>query len=189
MNDSSYQSTLTYKSNSRVDTNQQQHDAEGDARVSCQTLRALSDRDAPVDKKQPDAVGEMPDSGCDTDQVDQENPPDMKLTGDDVESEVGSVRDRSTVESGNHAEPEVEHVKKDEKEENNAGKSLNQVEPVARVGISEVVGPRFHCDYKTVDGVIDERYKDAADLDEENVRNRLKIVDRFVEIGRAAQRF
>jgi len=37
--------------------------------------------------------------------------------------------------------------------------------------------------------VIDERYKDAADLDEKYVRDRLEIVDRLVEIVRAGQRF
>jgi len=37
--------------------------------------------------------------------------------------------------------------------------------------------------------VIDERYKDAADLDEENVGDRLEVAHRVVEVVRAGQRF
>jgi hypothetical protein len=77
------------------------------------------------------------------------------------------------VQAGNQAKAEVEHVKQDKEEENDAGDALDQIEPVARVRIGQIVWPRFPRDHQAVDGVIDERYKDAADFDEKDVGNRL----------------
>jgi len=80
-------------------------------------------------------------------------------------------------------------VKKDEEKQDHARDSLNQVKPVSRIRIGQIVGPRFHRDHQTIDCVIDERYKDAADLDEENVGDRLEVAHRVVEVVRAGKRF
>jgi len=62
-------------------------------------------------------------------------------------------------------------MKCNEEEEDDPGDSLDQVEPVPRVRIIEVIGSRFNCNHQSIDCVIDERYKDAANLDEEDVRD------------------
>ena len=80
-------------------------------------------------------------------------------------------------------------MKGDEEKQDHACDSLNQVKPVSGVRVGQVVRPRFHRDHKTVDGVIDERYKDSTDLDEDNVRNRLQVLHGVIEIAGAAQCF
>lgn len=79
-------------------------------------------------------------------------------------------------------------MEENEEKENDASDSLYQVEPVTRVRISQIIWPGFNRNHQPVDGVIDERYKDAADLDEEYVGDRLEIAYRVVKIGRAGQR-
>jgi hypothetical protein len=74
---------------------------------------------------------------------------------------------------------------KDEKDD--SSNSLNQVKPIARVRIVQIVWPRFNRNYQAIDGVIDQGYKDAAYLNEENVWNSLQVFDCFVEISSAAK--
>jgi hypothetical protein len=57
-------------------------------------------------------------------------------------------------------------VESDEEKQNHSGDSLDQVKPVARVRVVKIIRPRLHSDYQPIDGVIDERYKDSANLDE-----------------------
>jgi hypothetical protein len=113
----------------------------------------------------------------------------VKLAGYDTERQFRMFRNGDPVQARNHSEPEVQHVKQDKEKQDDAGDSLNQVEPVARVRVVQVVGPRFHSDHQTVDGVVDERYKDAANLNEQDVRDRLEIGNRIVEMLFAAERF
>src|SRR5688500_1066622 len=130
----------------------------------------------------------MPDGGRDANHVNQEYPPHAKLAGDNAEGLFRTVRDRNSVKSGNHTEPEIQHVEKDKEEQNYAGDSLNEVKPISRIRIGQIIGPCFYRDHQTIDGVIDERYKDPGCFDENNVRNCLEIRDRFVEMVRARQR-
>src|ERR1051326_8570540 len=176
------------KADSGVHADEQQHDAKRDAGVTGQTLRAFANRDAPVNEEEPDTVRKMPYRCGDADHVEDKDRDHAKLARDDIKSLVRIIGHGQVVQAGNHPKPEVEHVKKDEEEENDAGDALDQVEPVARVRIVQVVGPRFDGDHEPVDGVIDERYKDAADLDKQDVRNRLQVDDRAIEILRAGQR-
>src|SRR5689334_16215538 len=99
-----------------VDSNQQQHSAEGDAGITSQALRALSDRNAPIDEKQPDAIRQVPDRSSDTDYVDYKDRHHAKLTRDDVEGFVRMSCHRHVVQTRNHPEAEIEHVKSDEEE-------------------------------------------------------------------------
>ena len=52
---------------------------------SSDTLRALTDCDTPVDEKQPDAVGKVPNRRCDSNHIHDEDGNHAKLTRDDVE--------------------------------------------------------------------------------------------------------
>jgi len=80
-------------------------------------------------------------------------------------------------------------MESDKEEQDYSGDSLNQIEPVARIWIREIVGPCFPGDYQTIDGVIDERYKDAAYLDEKDVGYRLEILYGVIKIRRSGQSF
>ena len=79
-------------------------------------------------------------------------------------------------------------MKRYEEKQNDAGNSLNQVEPVSWIRIGEIVWPRLNSNYKTIDGVIDERYKDSADFDEQDIRNRLQIFYGIIEGGGSVKR-
>ena len=57
-------------------------------------------------------------------------------------------------------------MKRDEEKKDYARDPLDQIKPVSRIRIGQIVWPRFDCDYQAIDGVIDERYKDSANLDE-----------------------
>src|SRR6266567_2321517 len=83
--------------------------------------------------------------------------------------------DRQGVEFGNESESKVENMKSDKKEENHSSDALHQVEPVPWIRIGEIIRPCFNGDHQSIDGVIDERYKDAAYLYKNNVGNRLQI--------------
>src|SRR5215211_3346515 len=97
----------------------------------------------------------MPDCRRDADHVDDKDRYHAKLTGNDVESLVRTMSDRDGVQSRDHSKPEVEHVKKDKEEQDYAGYSLDQIKPVPRIRISEVIRPRFHGDHQPIDGMID----------------------------------
>jgi hypothetical protein len=80
-------------------------------------------------------------------------------------------------------------MKSNKEEQDDSGYPLHEIEPVARIGVSEIVWPGFDRDHKTVDGVIDERYKDAADFDKENIGDRLQILDGVIKTRRSAYGF
>ena len=80
-------------------------------------------------------------------------------------------------------------MKSNEEKQNYTGEALDKIEPVSRVRVIQVIRPRFHGDHQPIDGVIDERYKDSADLDEEDVRDRLKVLNSVIEVCRASERF
>ena len=85
----------------------------------------------------------MPDRRGDPDHVNDENRDHVKLAGDDVESLFGLCGDGNPVKSRESSQPEIEHVKSDKEEQNDSGYALDQVKPVTRVRIGEIVGPRF----------------------------------------------
>src|SRR5262245_51360762 len=117
------------KTNSGVDADQQQHHSKSDARITGQTLCPFADGDAPIDQKQPDAICEVPNRRGNTDHVDDKDRNHAKLTSNDLECLVRMSGDRLIVESRNHAKPEVEHVKKNEEEQDHTGDALDQIEP------------------------------------------------------------
>jgi len=79
-------------------------------------LRALADGNSPIDQEQPDTVRQMPHGGGDSDHIDEEHRPHVKLAGHDVESDICIIRDRLVIQPRNQSEPEIEHVKSDEEE-------------------------------------------------------------------------
>jgi len=94
---------------------------------------------------------------------------------------------RLHVQTRYHAEPEIQHVESDKEEQNYAGDSLNEIEPITRIRIGKVVWPCFNCYYQSVYSVVDQRYKDAANLNEKNVRDRLQILHRIVKVCSAGK--
>jgi hypothetical protein len=99
------------------------------------------------------------------------------------------MRNRDRIEARYHAKPEIKNVESDKEEQDYSGDSLNQIEPVSRIGIRQIVGPGFPRDHQAIDGVVDERYKDAANFDEKDVRDRLEIFDRVIKIRCSAESF
>jgi hypothetical protein len=97
----------------------------------------------------------VPNCGRNPEDVENQNRNHAKFACDNVESFTGMRRNGLVVQSRNQSKAEVEHVEKDEEEQNYTGDSLNQVKPVARIRIGEVVGPRFHCNHQPVNGVVD----------------------------------
>ncbi len=160
-----------------------------DTRVTGQTLRAFANRDAPINQEQPDAIREMPDRRGDSNHVNDERSEPCETHGRRCRTPGQVHVPPKSCSARDHSEAEIEHVESDKEEQNDAGDSLDQVKPVARIRIREIVWPRFHRDHQTIDGVIDERYKDAADLDEKDVGNRLEIFDGVIEIRRSGERF
>ena len=59
------------------------------------------------------------------------------------------------VQSRNHSKPEVEHVESDKEEQNYTSDSLNQIKPVARIRVREIVWPRFHRNHQAVYSMVD----------------------------------
>jgi len=94
---------------------------------------------------------------------------------------------RNSVQSGNHSEAEVQHVKSDEGEQDYPGDSLHQIEPVAWIRICKVVGSRFDRDDHSIDRVVDERYKDARCFHQQDVWYRLQIGNGVVKVFRASK--
>ena len=72
-------------------------------------------------------------------------------------------------------------MKSNKEEEYYAADALNQIEPVAWIGIIQVIGPRFDGDEHPIDRVIDERYKDSPDFHKKDVRDRLQVFHCVVE--------
>src|SRR5437764_14365361 len=68
------QSSRLDKCNRRVDADREQKQSNRDACITGQALRSLTDRDAPVNQKQPNAVGEMPNRCRDPNVVHDEDP-------------------------------------------------------------------------------------------------------------------
>ena len=98
-------------------------------------------------------------------------------------------RDRLGIKTRYQAEPEIQDVEGDKEKQNYAGDSLNEIEPITRIRIGKVVWPCFNCYYQSVYSVVDQRYKDAANLDEKNVGNRLQILYRIVKVCGAGKSF
>src|SRR6267378_8680439 len=124
----------------------------------------------------------MPDRCRDANQVDNEYRHHAKLTRYDIESLVRMGGHRDTVQSRDHSKPEIQDVKRNKEEQDDSGYPLHEIEPVARVRVSQVVGARFSGNHQAVDGVIDEGYKDAANFHEDNVGDRLQVLYSVIEI-------
>src|ERR1700674_1513570 len=97
----------------------------------------------------------MPDRRSDPDHVDYENRYDAEFMSDDLKRLARVARDRKRVESRKQTKPKMEQVKGNEEKQDHAGDSLNRVEPIARIRIIKIVGPRFNRDHEAIDGVID----------------------------------
>ena len=113
----------------------------------------------------------------------------MKLSGDNVKCLRNMGRNGLVVQARYQAEPKIQNVESDKEEQNYAGDSLNEIEPITRIRIGKVVWPCFNCYYQSVYSVVDQRYKDAANLNEKNVGNRLQILYRIVKVCGAGKSF
>jgi hypothetical protein len=76
-------------------------------------------------------------------------------------------------------------VERNEEEQNDPGDPLNEIKPVPRIRISQVIWAGFDGNDHSIHSVIDQWYEDAANLHEQNVRNRLQIDHSLVEITRS----
>ncbi len=123
----------------------------------------------------------MPDRREDADNVQNKDRRNLHFALDDLESFAGVVRDRLGVQAGNQSEAEVEYVEKDKAEEKDARDALHEVEPVARVLVSEIVRAHLEGDEQPVNSMKDERQEDAEDFQQQNIRNALQILNRVVE--------
>src|SRR5947207_3388854 len=99
----------------------------------------------------------MPHGGRDAYDVDGKYPTVPELVLHYLERSIGIVRHRNRIQPRYHAEAKVEHMKRDEYEEDYSRHSLYCVEPVARVGVSKVIWPPLKRNEQTVKRVIDER--------------------------------
>ena len=79
-------------------------------------------------------------------------------------------------------------MKGNKEEKDHTSDSLDKVEPIAWIGIAQIVGSRLNGDYQAIDGVVDERYKDTSDFNEENIRNGLQILNGVIEVSSARNR-
>src|ERR1043166_7679576 len=124
----------------------------------------------------------MPNGCCYPNHVNDEDWNHVELVRDDAKRFRDVGRDRLRIQTRYHAESEIQDVKSDEEEQNDTSDSLNKVEPIARIRIGEVVWSCFDRDYQSVYSVIDQRYKDATDLHEQNVWNRLEIFHSVIKV-------
>ena len=155
-----------YERDRGIDADQQQENAKPDTGVTSQSLRAFTNGDAPIYEKQPDAISQMPNRCGDTDHVDDEYRDHVKLSRNDLKAPLGIMGHRNVVQSWYQPKPEIQHVKSNKEKQDDSGYSLDGVEPVARIWIGQVIRPRLHGDHQTIDGMIDERYKDSANFHE-----------------------
>src|SRR5205814_1019465 len=154
LHDPGDQSSRLNKCNRGVDADREQKQSNRDARITGQALRALADRDAPVNQKQPNTIGEMPNRRRDPDDVNDKDAEVMKLPRDDLETLIGMMRDRHGIQPGNHSKPEIQNVKSNEEEKYDPGDSLNRVEPISRVRIIKIVRPRLDRDHQPIHRVM-----------------------------------
>src|SRR5713226_7437890 len=97
----------------------------------------------------------MPDCGRDADNVDDKYWRQSKFPRHNRKRLIGKVSNGLIIQSRNEAEAEVEHMKCNEEEENDAGDSLDCIEPITRVRVKQVIGTRVCRDHKAIDRVID----------------------------------
>ena len=124
----------------------------------------------------------MPYCGCYPDYIDNEDRDQVELIGNDTERFRAVSSNRLHVQTRYQTEPEIQDVERDKEEENYAGDSLNEIEPVSWVRVGQVIRSSLNRDYQAVYSMIDQRYKDAADLHKQNVRNRLEIFHSVIKL-------
>ena len=99
------------------------------------------------------------------------------------------VSHRDFIQTWYHSKPEVEHVKSYEEEKYYSGDPLDQIEPVSWVRVIQIIGARLYRDHQAIDRMINERNKNSADFNEQDVGNRLETPNRMVEVIWAADSF
>src|SRR2546422_10665834 len=107
----------------------------------------------------------MPHGCRDAYQIDDEDNRIQEFALDDAERGICMRGYGSSIESRNQTEAEVENVKGNKEKQDNAGDALNQVKPISGIRVGKIIGSRLDCDHQAIDGVVDERYKDSANLD------------------------
>src|SRR2546426_7431876 len=93
------------------------------------------------------------------------------------------------IQPGNQTEPKIQNMKRNEEKQNDSRHALNRVEPISRIRVVQVIRPRLDRNHETVQRMINQRNENAANLNEQDVRNRLKVLNRIVEISRTGERF
>ena len=65
------------------------------------------------------------------------------------------MRNRKRVQSRYQPEPEIQNVKRDKEKQNDAGHSLNRIEPISRIRVMQIVRTRLDRNHQSINGVID----------------------------------
>src|SRR5215510_16278918 len=113
----------------------------------------------------------MPHRGENSNHINDKDRDHPELTRNNLERLIRMVCNRKSIQSGNHSESEIQDVERYEEEENDAGHSLNRIKPVSRIRISEIIWSRLGSDHQSVHCVVNQRDENAADFDEQNVRD------------------
>src|SRR5690242_9570496 len=124
----------------------------------------------------------MPNSCRYPNHVNDEDWNHVEFVCDDAKCFRNVGRDGLRIQTRDHAESEIQNVESDKEEQNYTSDSLNKVEPIARIRVGQVVWTCLNRDYQSVYSVIDQRYKDAADFNKKNIRNRLQILHSVIKV-------
>src|SRR5438105_15316458 len=107
----------------------------------------------------------MPHGRCNANHIDDEDYGVHKLIVNDRKSLIVMSRHGQIIQPRNETKSEIEHMKGDKEKKNDSRYSLNRVEPISRIGIIQVIRPRLDRNHQTIQRVINERNKNAANLD------------------------
>ena len=130
----------------------------------------------------------MPGGRDHAENVDDYNPCDLKFRRDDCERFVGVPRDRSEIEIRDHSESQVQDVEQQKEKKENAGRPLENVKPVASVTVAQRIWLRFRRNYYAIDRVKKQRQKYAEDLDQQQKRDIMNFLYRFIKARLAVHR-
>src|SRR4029078_831612 len=131
----------------------------------------FTDGDAPLGAEQPDAIGEMPGSGEQSNEIERQLPGDYQLALDFAKGGAGM---RVQVDAGKAQMPDVPA---DVGEGDDAGPALQGVHPVALPRIGGEIRFAAPPDIETEQGVEQDRQPNAEGFEEEHKRERPEELD------------
>jgi len=174
-----------YESDSSIDSHGTKKDGQPKTGIKSDLLGFLADHNSPINGEQPNAISQMP-SGCkNAEYIESQDPAVRKFIRHDRIAFADMVRDGLIVQIRNQAESEIQNMKKQEEKQKNARTPLKNVKPIAGVTITESVRSRFGRNDNSVDRMKYKRNKDPEDLDEQQIRDVVNILDMLVKNARA----